>query len=64
MELLYHNLYVFAWYHQAMEKIGLKVIYYQFNIDLSTWPKQQRRRPLNPKRYETLYKAVENLLGN
>lgn len=64
MKFFNQNIYVFPWSHKDMEGIDLKIAYHKLNIDSSTWLKQEWRRPLSAKRYEALWKKVENLLSN
>lgn len=59
MEFLDNNLDVFVW-SKDMEEIDQQYPLYKSSVR----PKQQRRKPLNAERYETLRKEVEKLLSN
>lgn len=48
------NLEVFAWRHENMVGIDLKISYHHLKIDPATVPYRQKRMALNPERYEAL----------
>ncbi|KAL2499208.1 Ribonuclease H [Abeliophyllum distichum] len=56
------NIDVFTWEHTDMEGINPKISYHRLNTSPDVKPRQQRRRPLNPERYEVLAKEVDKLL--
>ncbi|KAL2491337.1 Integrase catalytic domain-containing protein [Abeliophyllum distichum] len=56
------NTDVFAWEHADMEGIDPTVSCHKLNTSPDVRPRQQRRRPLNPERYEALANEVEKLL--
>ena len=47
-----------------MEGIDAEVICRSLNVDPSYPPKHQKRRPMNPERYETLKEEVDKLINN
>ncbi|XP_024023264.1 uncharacterized protein K02A2.6-like [Morus notabilis] len=47
-----------------MEGIDSEIICHSLNIDPSYPPKRQKRRPMNPERYEALKKEVDKLINN
>ena len=49
IEFLKENLDVFAWSHEDMPGISLKIIQHKLNVDLERKPVQQRRRAFAPK---------------
>ncbi|XP_022841987.1 uncharacterized protein LOC111365685 [Olea europaea var. sylvestris] len=61
---LKENLDVFAWDHSDMRGIDLNIAWHKLQVDHSTRPKYQKRRPLNHERYEELNKEVQKLLNN
>ncbi|XP_022883806.1 uncharacterized protein LOC111400641 [Olea europaea var. sylvestris] len=61
---LKENLHVFAWDHSDMRGIDPNIACHKLQVDLSTRPKQQKLRPLNPERYKVLNKEVQKLLNN
>ncbi|XP_022855889.1 uncharacterized protein LOC111377073 [Olea europaea var. sylvestris] len=61
---LRQNLDVFAWNHGDMRVIDPKIACHKLQVDPSVRLKQQKRRPLNPGRYESLNKGVQKLLHN
>ncbi|XP_024020312.1 uncharacterized protein LOC112091304 [Morus notabilis] len=58
------NLDVFTWNHADMEGIDAEVICHSLNVDPSYPPKCQKRRPMNPERYEALKEEVDKLINN
>ncbi|XP_022853744.1 uncharacterized protein LOC111375176 [Olea europaea var. sylvestris] len=61
---LRQNLDVFAWNHGDMRGIDPNIACHKLQVDPSVRPKQQKRRPLNPERYEALNKEEQKLLHN
>ncbi|KAL2503713.1 Reverse transcriptase domain-containing protein [Abeliophyllum distichum] len=56
------NLDVFAWRHEDMVGIHPKISCYHLNIDPKFPSYRQKRRPLNPEKYEALKEEVGKLL--
>ncbi|XP_024024716.1 uncharacterized protein LOC112092519 [Morus notabilis] len=63
-DFLRRNLDVFAWNHSDMEGIDSEIICHSLNADPSYPPKRQKRRPMNPERYEALREEVDKLITN
>ncbi|XP_022871800.1 uncharacterized protein LOC111390913 [Olea europaea var. sylvestris] len=61
---LKQNLDVFAVDHSDIRGIDPSITCHKLQVDPSVRPKQQKRRPLNPERYEALNKKVQKLLNN
>lgn len=64
LEFLQQNLDVFAWNHEDIKCIDLKMTCHMLHMDPLAWPKQQKWGPLNFERYETLSQEVHKLLHN
>lgn len=62
--LLHDNLDIFAWKHKDMFSIDLKVSYHHLKIEPKAIPYRQKKRTLNPERYEALKDEVKKLIGN
>lgn len=58
------NLDVFAWKHGDMVGIDPKVSCHHLNIDPKFTSHRQKRRTLNPERYEALKEEVHKLVSN
>ncbi|KAL2485114.1 RT RNaseH 2 domain-containing protein [Abeliophyllum distichum] len=56
------NLDVFAWKHEDMVGIHPKINCHCLNIDPKFPSHRQKRRPLNPEKYEALKEEVDKLL--
>ena len=63
MELLNHNLDIFAWTHKDMSGIDNKVIEHRLNVDLTRKPVQQKRRVFAPERNRAIVEEIEKLLA-
>ena len=50
IKFLKENLDVFAWSHEDMPGISLKIIQHKLNVNLERKPVQQRRRAFAPER--------------
>ena len=61
---LKNNLDVFTWSHDDMVGIDPEVMCHRLNLDSEYPPKRQKRRPLNPERYEALKEEVDKLIKN
>ncbi|XP_022883887.1 uncharacterized protein LOC111400731 [Olea europaea var. sylvestris] len=64
MAFLRQNLDVFAWNHGDIRGIDPNITCHKLQMDPSVRPKQQKRRSLNPERYEVINKEVQKLLHN
>ncbi|XP_030936673.1 uncharacterized protein LOC115961917 [Quercus lobata] len=62
IKFLKGNLDVFAWSHEDMPGISLKVIQHKLNVDPSRKPVQQRRRTFAPERDQAVAEEVTKLL--
>ena len=62
IEFLKENLDVFAWSHEDMPGISLKIIQHKLNVDLERKPVQQRRRPFAPERDQAIAEEFTKLL--
>ncbi|XP_022889170.1 uncharacterized protein LOC111404618 [Olea europaea var. sylvestris] len=60
-DFLSRNLDILAWRHDDMVDINPKVSYHHLKIDPKAALHRQKRRALNPKRYEALKEEVFNL---
>jgi ribonuclease HI len=61
---LVRNLDVFAWKHGDMVGIDPRDSCHHLNIDPKATPHRQKRRALNPERYEALREEVKKLIDN
>lgn len=61
---LRNNLDVFAWKHEDMVGIEPKISCHHLKIDPKATPNRQKRRALNPERYEALKDEVKKLIDN
>lgn len=62
--VLCKNLDVFAWKDSDMVGNDPKVRCHNLNIDLKAMDHRQKRRAINPERYEALKDEVKKLIGN
>ncbi|XP_022894074.1 uncharacterized protein LOC111408560 [Olea europaea var. sylvestris] len=63
-DFLSKNLDVFAWKYEDMVGIDPKVSCHHLKIDPKVAPHRQKRRALNPERYEALKEEVQKLIQN
>ncbi|XP_022855023.1 uncharacterized protein LOC111376307 [Olea europaea var. sylvestris] len=64
MNFLKRNLDVFAWKHEDIVRIDLRVSCHHLNINPICMPHRQKRRALNPERYKALKEEVDKLSRN
>ena len=62
IEFLKENLDVFAWSHEDMPGISLKIIQHKLNVDPERKPVQQRRRAFTPEQDQAITEEVTKLL--
>ena len=62
IEFLKENLDVFAWSHEDMPGISLKIIQHKLNVDPERKPVQQRQRAFTPERDQAIAEEVTKLL--
>lgn len=55
-DFLYRNFDIFAWMHEDIVGTDPKVSWYHLKIDPKAALHRQKRKALNPKRYEALKK--------
>ena len=63
IEFLKENLDVFAWSHEDMPGISLKIIQHKLNVNPERKPVQQRRRAFTPERDQAITEEVTKLLS-
>ena len=63
IEFLKENLDVFAWSHENMPGISLKIIQHKLNVNPERKPVQQRRRAFALERDQAITKEVTKLLS-
>ena len=62
IKFLKENLDVFAWSHEDMPGISLKIIQHKLNVNPERKPVQQRRRAFTPERDQAITEEVTKLL--
>ena len=62
VNFLKENLDIIAWTHKDMVGISPEIIYHHLNIQDSVKPIKQKRRAMDPNRYQALKEEVDRLL--